>query len=62
MMTVTNLDILQVSESSDIKVRYVLWWGVAVVQQAVTAAHRESLCPVGSAQRRCAVQRAQVGW
>lgn len=58
----TNLDELQVGESSDIEVRCVLLHGDAVVELAVAPTDGERLRPVGSAQRGGAVQSAEVGW
>ena len=58
---ITNLDKLQVGEGSDVEVRCVLLRRDAVVELTVAAANRERLGPVGSAQRGCSVQPADVG-
>lgn len=57
----TNLDKLQVGESSDVEVRCVLLQGDAVVELGVTPTDGERLRPVGSAQRGGTVQPAEVG-
>lgn len=58
---ITNLDKLQVGESSDVEVGRVLLQGDAVVELAVAAADGERLRPVGPAQGGRAVQPAEVG-
>lgn len=56
----THLDELQVCERPDVEVGCVLLYWQAAVELAVAAADGERLRPVGSAQRRRAVQPAEV--
>lgn len=57
-----HLDELQVGERSDVEVGRVLLRRDAVVELAVAAADGKRLGAVGSAQRGCPVQPAEVGW